>query len=219
MKTCLIIDTETTGLDRDKDRVIEIGAILYSIELQTSLASVSMLAVGGENPAEYINHIPVAALAQQEPCVEGAGLSMLTEMIAYADCFVAHNAEFDESFLKWDQLPWVCTKSDFSWPGHEHVDGKSLVAIALEHGIGVSTAHRALADCQLIAALFDRCADLPTMFTRAMRPKATFVAHVSYADRQLAKDAGFTWNPEPKTWTRTMAIEDAAALPFQTARA
>lgn len=214
MKNCLIIDTETTGLNPDQDRVIEIGAILYSIELQTSLASMSVLAPGGDNPCEHINRIPAAALARQNPCVEGAAMSLLTEMIADADCFVAHNAAFDESFLKWDQLPWVCTKSDFSWPGHEHVDGKSLVAIALDHGIGVSTAHRVLADCQLIAALFDRCSDLPAMFTRAMRPKATFIAKVSYDDRQLAKDAGFTWNPGPKTWTRTMAIEDAALLPF-----
>lgn len=211
MKTCLIIDTETTGLDPAKDRAIEVGAILYSIEHQTSLASVAFLISHHENPAEHINRIPVAAL--DDPKVEERGDSMLSHMISQADCIVAHNAEFDAAFLSISKT-WVCTKNDVSWPNHEHVNGKSLVNIALDHGIGVSTAHRALADCQLIAALFDRCDDLPAMFTRAMRPKATFIAKVSYDDRQLAKDAGFTWNPGPKTWTRTMAIEDAALLPF-----
>src|SRR5690606_28957405 len=96
--------------------------------------------------------------------------------------------------------------------------GQSLVNLALDHGIGVSSAHRALTDCQLIAALFDRMDDLPGMFQHAMRPKSTYRAIVSYDDRQLAKDAGFRWNGDDKTWTRRMADEDAAAMPFEARR-
>jgi DNA polymerase-3 subunit epsilon len=64
--------------------------------------------------------------------------------------------------------------------------------------------HRALNDCLLIAALFDRADDLQSLFEFAMRPKAMFVALVSYDDRDLAKKAGFRWN-EPgyeRMWVR-----------------
>jgi len=92
--------------------------------------------------------------------------------------------------------------------------GQNLVHLALAHGIGVSLAHRALADCQLIAALFDRMDDLQSMFRWAMRPKGRFVAQVSYDDRNIAKEHGFRWLPERKTWERTMAISDTELLPF-----
>ena len=39
----LIIDTETTGIDPTVDRVIEIGAILYSVNCKTTLAQLSFL--------------------------------------------------------------------------------------------------------------------------------------------------------------------------------
>lgn len=137
---------------------------------------------------------------------------------------VAHNAEFDSKkmvgdtrFLPLASLPWVCTMSDFKWPLATKEQG-SLINLALDHGIGVASAHRALTDCRLIAALFDRMADLPAMFDVAMRPKALFQALVPFERKDEAKAAGFKWNGSDKTWTRQMAIEDAAALSFPVRR-
>jgi len=66
----------------------------------------------------------------------------------------------------------------------------------------------------MIAALFDRAENLEEMITQASRPKAMFVAMVSYDDRQLAKDAGFKWDGQSKQWTRKMVIEEASVLGF-----
>jgi|SRR6185503_16202375 len=137
-----------------------------------------------------------------------------------ADVFVAHNAEFDSKrifgqpdFLPLASLPWLCTMSDFKWPLATREQG-SLINIALDHGIGVASAHRALTDCRLIAALFDRMADLHSMFQVAMRPKGFFQAIVPFERKDEAKAAGFKWNGADKTWTRQMAIEDASQLKF-----
>jgi DNA polymerase-3 subunit epsilon len=142
-----------------------------------------------------------------------------------ADVFVAHNAEFDSKrlfgdsrFLPLASLPWVCTMSDFKWPLATREQG-SLTNLALDHGIGVSSAHRALTDCRLIASLFDRMTDLQSMFAVAMRPKALFVGMQPFDDNQLAKDAGFKWDRlVPKKWSRMMAIEDATLLSFPVRR-
>jgi DNA polymerase-3 subunit epsilon len=216
IRRCLIVDTETTGLDPQKDAVIEIGCVLYSVAHQTTLIQFSTLIYAASNAAESVNRITPAALADIEDRYPLNLGNVYAPLIADADLIVAHNADFDRSFLAgdWHGKPWVCTKFDFTWPRQAR-EGESLVSLALNHGIGVASAHRALTDCQLIAALFDRMTDLQSMFARAMRPKATFRALVSYDDREKAKASGFQWNGAKKEWTRRMAIEDAAELPFK----
>ena len=62
MQNLLIIDTETNGIDPNQNSVIEIGAILYSCNYQTTLAQLSFLLYATDNAAEAINHISVEAL-------------------------------------------------------------------------------------------------------------------------------------------------------------
>lgn len=220
IRRCLILDTETTGLDPATDRVIEIGAILYSVEHHAALASFASLLPGESNAAESINKIPVAALESMKDS-RLAENSVFFAMLGDSDVVVCHNAEFDRQWFSgdWIEKPWLCTMADFKWPAATRETG-SLINLALEHGIGVSSAHRALTDCELIAALFDRMPlygqDLQAMFAHAARPKAVFQAMVSFDDKDKAKNAGFKWDGGKKTWTRRMAVEDAAALPFKT---
>jgi DNA polymerase-3 subunit epsilon len=220
IRRCVIVDTETTGLDPKTNEIIEVGAILYSVEHRTSLISFSTLQYAAENAAENINGISAASLAdieQRYPLNLG---TIIDPLLADAEVIVAHHAEFDRQWFAgaWHAKPWLCTAFDFHWPKQTR-DGSGLVSLALAHGIGVGSAHRALADCQMIASLFDRMhffgADLQQMFARAMRPKATFQALVSFEQKDLAKDAGFKWDGATKKWTRRMAIEDTAALTFK----
>jgi len=213
---CLIVDTETTALDPAAGRVIEIGAILYSVSCRTPLASFSALLPGETNEAEKINRIPDAALREMT-ALDLDLKATLALMRSHAQVIVAHHAELDRQWFRgeWLAPPWLCTAFDFAWPNATREAG-SLIHLALEHGIGVSSAHRAINDCQLIAALFDRMNDLPAMFDRAMRPKAIFQAIVPFEEKDKAKDAGFKWDGATKKWTRRMAIEDAAGLPFKT---
>jgi len=225
IRRCLVVDTETTGLDPANDSVIEIGALLYSVENRTILSEFATLIPGDENAAEKINRIPAVAL------VEMASLDELVTPLkgifrslrSTADVIVCHNVEFDQQWFpaEWRELPWVCTAFDFDWPMASREAG-SLIHLALEHGIGVSSAHRALSDCHLIAALFDRMPlygrDLQAMFARALRPKAIFQGLQRFEENDVAKKAGFKWNGETKKWTRRMAIEDATLLPFKTVK-
>lgn len=227
IQRCLIVDCETTDLDPKTDAAIEVGCILYDVVNQSPLIHFATLVdAPQQNKAERINRI---ASATRKDFYDSSPLKhriIFGSLIADADVIVAHNAEFDRSFLggDWDSKPWVCTRNDFQWPRQTR-EGESLVSQALNHGIGVSSAHRAMTDCLLIAALFDRMPSteggyelsLQQMFDRAMRPKANFRALVSYEDREKAKAAGFQWDAPSKTWSRRMAIEDAAALPFKTA--
>ena len=50
----LILDTETTGLDENKDEVIEIGCILFDVSFKCVLSQVSFLLPVNNNEAEYV---------------------------------------------------------------------------------------------------------------------------------------------------------------------
>ncbi|KAM3112803.1 3'-5' exonuclease [Phormidesmis sp. 146-33] len=221
----LIIDTETTGLCPTQDRVIELGAILYSIEHKTVLHQLStLLCAPAENPAEKTNRICPNVLPTVSESLQQKNIEIFLDMADTALFAVAHNADFDKQWFDGKHLPvlqsgdepmkWLCTMDDFVFPLQTR-PRESLINLALAHGIGVSCAHRALTDCQLIAALFDRMDSLVPMISHALRPKEVFRALVSFDNKQMAKDAGFRWNPEDKTWARKMAVEDTEKLPFK----
>jgi len=216
MKNILILDTETTGLDPNTDRIIELGLVLWNVEHACILACYSDLIKADSNPAEAINHIPSEAVSEY-------GKSSFTVMAALAhyesiaDAVVAHNAKFDKSFVgSILHKPWICSMDDLEWPATS--GSQSLVNIALAHGVGVMSAHRALADCLLLARLFERVAemgvDVNAMLERGLLPRKVFRALVDYKDKDLAKSNKFRWDSEKRQWTRRMLPEAAALLPF-----
>ncbi len=223
MSTILILDTETTGVDVGAV-AIEVACALYSVEHASVIRSFSSLIRHHENPAEAVNHISAALLAEAPE--NGSVWNAVARMGAGVRAVVAHNAEFDQrhqrAFIP-GCVPWVCSMDDLAWPRATKPAGESLISLTLAHGLGVASAHRAAADVDMLARLFTRAAelgaDIDTMLTRGLRPKALFVARVSFARKDEAKAHGFRWNdPIVKEWSRRMAIEDAAALPFDVVR-
>jgi DNA polymerase-3 subunit epsilon len=214
----LIIDLETTGLDPKKDQVIELGAILYSVPQACVLQQLSTLFPVTENPAEKINHIsPKASQLVDDFALP---LQQFAQWLTKADYLIAHNVSFDRQWFGMGHLPkvdkkWLCTYDDFVWS--KNAQPTSLINTVLNYGLGVSNAHRALTDCQLIAALFDRVGEsgelLPLIMeaiARSEEPKIEAIAKVNYDNRDLAKEWGFRWNSKTKTWSKKIRPSDLA---------
>lgn len=101
--------------------------------------------------------------------------------------------------------------SDVEWP---HSSKRKLVDLALDHGLGVARAHRALTDCELVERLLERCHemgfDVADMLMQAMRPKVTVAAKtpppwkVTEAEaaetKERLRSLGFSWSG--KAWTK-----------------
>ena len=222
-----IVDAETTGTDPGKDLVIEVAAILYSLTEAAPVQSISTLCYCKGNPAQSINGIdPKLTWNLPSNNTEIHMMARIHEMVAISDAVLAHNAAFDKRFLCQGEdglgygKPWVCTMLHVRWPNT--CASKSLVSIALAHGVGVVSAHRAMADCDTIARLLTRVhemgIDLDDLMRTAMLPRTNVQALVSYDDRQLAKDAGFEWEPGTKRWMAELNEEEINALPFKVRR-
>jgi len=216
-----IVDTETTDLTPATGKCIEIAIANFDLERKDMIDSMSFLVHGATSEeiekTSKIHGIPSGLVIEHgaSPTFRHA---LLKQQISENNVVLAHNSDFDSQwFTDIPDIHWVCTQNDISWP--KFSSSKSLASIAIAHGVGVVSAHRALEDVMTIVRLLKRVGetnDLVALVKHGMRPKALFQALVSYDDRQLAKDAGFNWNGIDKTWTRKMAIEDAAKLPFKT---
>ncbi|MDP6193789.1 MAG: 3'-5' exonuclease [Prochlorococcus sp.] len=216
----LIIDTETTGLDPQRDHCMEVGAILFHAPRRAVLAQQSFLLPVQSNAAESINHIPADVTQLKQPWQQG--LDYFQTLLDACDVLVAHNAAFDRQWFGKGQLPavqkpWLCTMEDIAWPAERQLRARPSVRdLALAYGVPVWAAHRALTDCIYIADVFSRCDDLETLLLHGLEPRQLMRAQVSYQQRHLAKEAGFRWNdPVKGAWSRRLSEREAAKLNFR----
>ena len=219
VRTLLIIDTETTGLDPQLDHCLEVGVILFDVPSRQVLAQHSFLLPVEANAAEAINRIPAAATNLPQPW--RPALSYLQSLLDTADVLVAHNAAFDRQWFGRGHLPatdkpWLCSMEEMRWPAERLLRSRPSVRdLALAYEIPVWAAHRALTDCIYLAEVFRRCDELEQLVERGLEPRQLMRAQVSYDDRHLARDAGFRWNePVKGAWARRLSEREARDLDF-----
>lgn len=172
LETLLILDLETTGLSPEKHRCIELGAVLFSVSLRTTLSQVSMLFPVDQNSAQRINRISPEASQRPQPWEQA--LELFQSMAQHADVAVAHNVSFDRRWfgrspLPALTLPWVCTCTA-PWPSQLGLrPGRvKLEDLARAYEVRIGDAHRALADCTCLAQILARCGDLEGLLSASL---------------------------------------------------
>lgn len=212
MSLIAVVDLETTGLDPKKHRVIEASWALVDVDSAKVVDVHSRIYVVESNEAEAVNGIPLVLLARY------GGQFGPVSFVEPVDAILAHNASFDSAWNAFaSPAPWVCTMADWDWPCIG--PGKKLVDVALAHGVGVVSAHRAFADVLTLCLTLERAHErvpLREMLAKAMTPRKTYAALVSYDDREKARAAGFQWSGASKMWTRRLTEQQAAEIGFPT---
>lgn len=216
----LVIDTETTGLDPQVDKPIEIAAILWSTQYKSIVLQVSTLISYNHqvlNPVESINKIPHKLLQEDFPFQ--SALSLINHMSNSAKYICAHNANFDREFckkiteLKIPFSNWIDTQ-DIQYPNSRYCRGTSLNNLAIAHGIPIVDAHRALDDCRTLTKLLSLVPNLEEELGKAARPKV-LVRSLEEKPGALSKEYGFKWHSLiPYSWAKYMPEEDIRLLPF-----
>ncbi len=218
-KNILILDTETSGLNPEIDQCLEVGAILFDVKARSVLSQISFLLPVSSNSAEVINKIPAEITRLKQPYLEA--MQYFEALVDTADFILAHNASFDKQWFGLPPLPkiskpWICSMEDISWPSNLNLRSKPSVRdLAIAYEIPVWSAHRALTDCIYLVEVLKRCKDLEELLKHALEPRRLFRAQVSYEERHLAKNSGFTWNnPIKGAWTRRLSDREVLKLGF-----
>tara|TARA_B100000579_G_C22771944_1_gene824436 strand:- start:180 stop:932 length:753 start_codon:yes stop_codon:yes gene_type:complete len=216
----LILDTETTGLDENKDEIIEIGCILFHVSSKSVLSQASFLFPVTSNEAEHVNGISAEVTKIIQPWEDG--LKFFLKLVDSSDAIVAHNVEFDKKWFGKGRLPklkkeWICSLEDINWSFQKSLKTRpSVTDLALSFSIPVWNLHRALSDCFYISEVFKKCENLEELLINATEPRFLYKALVSYEERSLAKRAGFRWNnPAQGAWSRKLTVAEANSLDFK----
>lgn len=223
------VDFESTGLDTAKDRIIEIGAILWdgtgkALRIFSTLVEPD----DGFQVPEVITKL--TGITTEDIANHGFGptvaLRDLNSLIYDADFVCAHNGEmFDRPLwraecnrheINSDSEPWIDTRLDIPW--REDVKMTSLSLLAAQHGFLNPFPHRAVFDVATMGKLLFMH-DVAAVIESAKQPVVTIVSMAPFEKKDEVKEAGFYWQPQTKTWERRMrkgkAQELVKGLKFQ----
>lgn len=162
------IDLETTGLSKDYDRIVEIGAVVFR---KGGIVDTFSTLVDPGRPIPYgatcVNGITNRMLvgAPSEEIALGMFFEFLLQYANQPLFFVAHNAGFDFGFLK-----EACIRQKFRWHAHvfdtlrasrallskRYLSSYSLASLARYYGLINRHAHRAAADAEVCGELLCR---------------------------------------------------------------
>lgn len=209
----LILDTETTGLDSSKDRLIELALILVDVDKATGLPlQVQEVFDELEDPGRPIPAEATRVTGITDAMVVGKRLNeaRVAELMAGVDLVIAHNARFDRGFMEnrlpaFAKLPWACSVAEIDWQAQGRGSAK-LEFLAHELGFFYD-AHRAEMDCHALLAVL--AAPLPNTGETGLARLLAAAQATSYRVQATgspfsSKDAlrarGYRWDAERKVW-------------------
>ena len=158
-KELIVFDLETTGLSRENDRIIEIGAVkLKDMEIVDSFQTFV-------NPEMPIPDEISSLTGITDEMVEGAPKEKqaIEEFIKFAGSgvLIAHNAGFDTSFVR-----AACERQGIEYKFEfadtlelcraalPHLRNHKLDTVAKEYKLGSFNHHRAIDDAKMLAEIF-----------------------------------------------------------------
>jgi len=155
----VVLDTETTGLDASKDKIIELALLRVDVDRVTGIP-VGPVQVFDEledpgmpipKEARDITGITDADVAGKR--LDEARIAALLDGV---DVVIAHNAGFDRPFCEarmplFRHFAWACSFADLDWKAQGRGSSK-LEALAQAMGLFYD-AHRAEMDCHALLAV------------------------------------------------------------------
>ncbi len=157
----VFLDVETTGLDAQKDRVIEVG--LVKIDKNGKTETYSQLINPGFKISKEIRDLTGIKYKEltKAPFFDEV-LPQLTELLR-VDLFVAHNAKFDYDFISSEfqrlqtpiSLPYIDTVK-LAKAFYPNYLTYNLDSIITRLKLKIDKRHRALDDSQVLVSLYQR---------------------------------------------------------------
>lgn len=221
------VDFETTGLDVEKDFIVEVGAVVWCTTREAPIEFIS----GFINYHELKEIKPEITelngidfdLIDDYGCGLGADISpfkRIADLSQKVQYFVAHNARgFDrpmylrhlQKLNEYDGLPlprWIDTRTDVPYP--KNITTRNLKFLLAEHGMLNPFPHRALTDALCMMTMLADY-DINEVVRVSQTPNLKIKAIVSFDHRQLAKDRSFHWDQKNAHWAKLIKKTDLEA--------
>jgi DNA polymerase-3 subunit epsilon len=169
LKTILVIDVETTGLNSKEHKIIELGYLKLQVSMKTGkIVKVLKEFNGLEDPQEKLDEQIIRITGITDKDLEGQKIDWdeVDKDMESVDFCVAHNSKFDRPFVeeKIDSLkdiPWTCSIKDLDWDDW-NFPKKNQESLCEYHGF-YFVGHRAINDTKALAELLQQNTPLEDM--------------------------------------------------------
>lgn len=221
-----IIDVETTGLDVEQDKLIELAIMLLFVDddgkVLRHIAPVSWL----EDPQVAIDPkiTQITGLAAHHLLGKAVNDRAASALIDRADICVAHNASFDAAWIE-RRFPehaakaWGCSLKEIDWLALGY-EGRSQQHLLSQAG-WFSIAHRAGDDVWSLFHLLRQESDPGSnhsrthlqrlLHTSAQNTFRVEAVHAPYSAKDSLKARRYNWNAARKIWCKELAQNDLGA--------
>ena len=215
-KTGLFVDVETTGLDPQRDEVIELAMVPFTYSLDGRIFEIGQAFQRFQEPSLPLSAEITRITGITDEMVAGQKIDA-DEVSAFASraaLVIAHNAAFDRRFAErlsdvFITKPWACSMTQIDWSAEGH-EGTKLAYLAAGAGFFYDR-HRAEHDCraaiELLATPLPKSGVLAMarLLERARQPSWRIWAQNSPFDlKDTLKARGYRWNgegnPNPRAW-------------------
>ncbi len=218
----VIVDTETTGLNQDTDKIMEIGLVVFEYDPETGQAYRVLESFGAlEDPGISITAEITEITGITNEMVAGQRIddARVADLVAGASIVIAHNSKFDRPFLEqrfpvFEEMPWGCSFAQVDWDG-EGLGARKLDYIAFQFGFFFD-AHRAETDCQALLNILQQ--NLPKSGGKVMKslldqlPQKDWTVYAlnsAFDTKDLLKARSYYWDAARKVWHRTLTGTEA----------
>jgi DNA polymerase-3 subunit epsilon len=216
----IVLDTETTGLDQSRERVIELALLRVDIDHATGMPVGPVQVYDGlEDPGKPIPPEVVTLTGIHDADVKGQQLdaARVAELLDGADLVIAHNAGFDRPFVEsrfpqFAHLTWACSFADIDWKAQGQSSSK-LENLAQARG-WFYDAHRAEMDCHALLAVLAQPlpatgeTGLARLLQAAHQPSYALQAtSAPFEAKDKLKSRGYRWHAEQRVWHTRLKTE------------
>jgi DNA polymerase-3 subunit epsilon len=218
----VVVDTETTGTNTDKDAIVELGMVLFEFDPETGKA---YNILGSFDQLEYPGfHIPPEATAVHgitDEMVAGKRIdeTSVEKFLDGVSLVVAHNSKFDRVFLEkrlpiFESLPWGCSLEQVNW-NSEGIGSAKLDYIAYQYGFFYD-GHRAAVDCYALLEILQQ--QLPKSGDLVLKSILNALGQKSYTvyatgspfeTKDTLKARAYRWDGDKKCWHITVTGDEA----------
>jgi DNA polymerase III subunit epsilon len=222
----IFIDVETTGVDAERDEIIELGMVSFWYSIEGRVLGICKSFECFQDPGRPIPAQVRTLTGITDDMVAGKRIdpSLVADFVGPAALIVAHNANFDRRFCErrlpiFVDKPWACSLREINWADEGFVNGTKLATLVASLGYFFD-GHRAVNDCHAGIALLS--GELPVSGRTAMalllesarksrwRIRAT---GAPFAHRESLKTRGYRWHDgsdgHPRAWF--VDVEEGAA--------
>lgn len=220
VRRAVVVDVETTGLDQERDRIIQFSGVGFSYDPRGGrILEVDEPHTGYEDPGRPIPAFVTRLTGITDSDVAGQRLdeAAITALVASADLVIAHNAGFDRPFLEqrlpavFGNRPWACSIEEIPWDRYGYPSRRLEYLLYQRHRLFFD-AHSAEADClALVHALalpFEDGAYPLALLLESARRKTLriWATGAPFEVKDELKGRGYRFNGgadgRPKAWYR-----------------